>query len=125
MQSRFEVEEAADSKRRLPQPIRRAIVQLKAEYPPFRPNELATICYIRFNRRPSSHTVKKILAEETPPAQVLRRFLPYAEITDPVERRGAIVRLHAEGWNIASIAGYLETTRRRVYETLSRWVDVG
>jgi transposase InsO family protein len=125
MQSLFEVEEDADSKRRLPQPIRRAIVQLKAEYPPFRPNELATICYVRFNRRPSSHTVKKILAEEPPPAEVSRRFPPYAEIGDALERRGAIVRLHAEGWNIASIAGYLETTRRRVYETLSRWVEEG
>jgi hypothetical protein len=52
MQSLFDVEEDADSKRRLPQPIRRAIVQLKAEYSPFRPNELATICYVRFNRRP-------------------------------------------------------------------------
>lgn len=36
-----------------------------------------------------------------------------------------IVHLHAEGWNIASIAGYLETIRRRVCETLSRWVDEG
>jgi putative transposase len=125
MQSLFDVEEDADSKRRLPQPIRRAIAQLKAEYPAFRPNELATICYIRFNRRPSPHTVQKILAEEPSPAQVSRRFPPYAQMSEALERRGAIVRLHAEGWNIASIAGYLETTRRRVYETLSRWVEDG
>jgi hypothetical protein len=34
-----------------------------------------------------------------------RRFPPYGEIPDPIERRAAIVRLHTEGWNIASIAG--------------------
>jgi len=41
-------------------------------------------------------------------------------MADPTERRGAILRLHAEGWNIAGIAGYLGTTRRRVYETIKR-----
>ena len=62
--------EAPDSKRLLPQAIRRAIVQLKAEYPAFRPNELATICEVRFKRRPSSHTIKKILATEPAPLDV-------------------------------------------------------
>jgi hypothetical protein len=37
---------------------------------------------------------------------VQRRFPRYAEMADPLERREATVRLHAEGWNIASIAGY-------------------
>ena len=46
-------------------------------------------------------------------------------MADPIERRGAIVRLHSEGWNVASIAGYLGTTRRRVYETLKRWCEEG
>ena len=59
------------------------------------------------------------------PAEVQRRFPRYAEMTDPIERRGAIVRLHAEGWNIASIAGYLETSRPTVYATLKRWIDGG
>jgi putative transposase len=114
--------EAPDSKRLLPQAIRRAIVQLKAEYSAFRPNELATICEVRFKRRPSSHTIKKILATELAPAVVQRRFPLYAEMPDPLQRRGAIVRLHTEGWNVASIAGYLGTTRRRVYETMKRWI---
>jgi putative transposase len=114
--------EAPDSKRLLPQAIRRAIVQLKAEYPAFRPNELATICEVRFKRRPSSHTIKKILATEPAPDGVQRRYPLYAEMTDPLQRRGAIVRLHTEGWNVASIAGYLGTTRRRVYETMKRWI---
>src|SRR4051812_49792394 len=39
--SRFEAEPVED-KRALPSAYREAIVRLKAEYPPFRPNELAT-----------------------------------------------------------------------------------
>jgi transcriptional regulator len=46
-------------------------------------------------------------------------------MADPSERRGAILRLHSEGWNVASIAGYLGTTRRRVYETMKRWWEEG
>src|SRR3954468_6713005 len=124
MQSLFEAEPVED-KRALPPSYRQAIVQLKPEYPAFRPNELATICEVRFERRPSSHTIKKILATEPPPAEVVRRFSRYAEMADAIERRGAIVRLHAEGWNIASIAGYLETSRPTVYATLKRWIEEG
>jgi transposase InsO family protein len=105
--------------------LRQAIVQLKAEYPAFRPNELATICEVRFEHRPSPHTIKKILATGPPPAEIHRRFPRYSEMADAIERRGAIVRLHAEGWNIASIAGYLETSRPTVYATLKRWIDEG
>jgi hypothetical protein len=47
---------------RLPDDMRQAIVALKVEYPPFRPNELATICEVRFGRRPSSHSIKRLLA---------------------------------------------------------------
>jgi putative transposase len=113
------------SARALPPVIRRAIAALKAEYPAFRPHELARICYARFGRRPSPHTVKRILAEEPAPLQVARRSPPYSQIADPVERRLAIVRLHADGWNIASIAGYLQTNRPRVYATLRRWIAEG
>jgi hypothetical protein len=38
-----------------------------------------------------------------------------------VQRRKAIVDLYLEGWRPTAIAGYLETTRTRVYETLARW----
>jgi putative transposase len=124
MQSLFEAEPVED-KRAFPVAIRQAIVQLKAEYPPFRPNELATICEVRFERRPSSHTIQKILATEPRPPEAQRRFPRYAEMADPSERRGAIVRLHAEGWNIASIAGYLETSRPTVHAAVKRWITEG
>ena len=47
--------------RRLPPALRRLIVDLKAEYPPFSLNEIAKICYARFGMTPSRHTVKKVL----------------------------------------------------------------
>src|SRR5262249_12434024 len=68
MQSLLEAEPVEDQ-RALPPCYRQAIDQLKAEYPAFRPNELATICEVRFERRPSSHTIKKLLATEPPPAE--------------------------------------------------------
>src|SRR6478609_5113322 len=118
MERLFATDESQESQRLLPPHIRRAIVQLEAEYPGFRPNELATICHIRFNRRPSPHTVKKLLATEPAPTDVVRRFLPYGEIDDPIQRRGAVVRLHTEGWSVSSIASYLQTNRPRVYQPL-------
>ena len=96
MQSLFEAEPVED-KRALPPAYRQAIVQLKAEYPPFRPNELATICETRFERRPSSSHHSEDPVHRAAPAKVERRFPRYAEMADPLERRGAIIRLHAEG----------------------------
>lgn len=119
----LEAEEQSDSKRLLPRVIRRAIVELKAEYPAFSAHELARICYARFGRRPSPHTIQRVLAEEPPPERVRRRFPRYTEMTDPVQRRLAIVRLHTEGWTNSSIADYLGTNRPRVYKTLQRWFD--
>jgi transposase InsO family protein len=124
MQSLFEAEPVED-RRTLPPGIRQAILRLAAEYPGFHATELATICDVRFNRRPSPHTIKKVLAEEPPPPLTARRFLPYTEIPDPVQRRLAIVRLHAEGWSVRSIAAYLRTNRPRVYKTLKRWIEEG
>ncbi len=127
MASLFETPPGAtpDDGRVLPPRIRQAIVDLAAEHPPFRPHELATICHVRFDRRPSPHTVQRILAEGGTPSRTSRRFPPYAQITDPAERRLAIVRLHMEGWNSKSIAAYLQTTRPRVYEILKRWITEG
>jgi len=49
----------------------------------------------------------------------------YHEIPEPVARRKAIVDLYLEGWSARSIAGYLATSRARVYDTLQRWIDEG
>lgn len=108
--------------RDLPRNIQQAIVDLRAQHPPMRPHEIATICYVQFGRRPSPHTVQRVLAEGPPPSRTERRYPLYHEIPDPVQRRLAIIHLHAEGWNIKTIADYLGTTRPTVYATLRRWI---
>jgi transposase len=114
----------------LPTPMRQAIVDLKATYTAFNLREIATICYIQFGRKPSHHTVQRVLAEGPRPSPKIgsgsgRRYPPFAQIADPAERRLAMVRLHAEGWNVKSIAAYLETSRQTVHATLRRWIIEG
>ncbi len=72
MQSLFEAEPVED-KRQLPQAIRQAIVQLKAEYPPFRPHEIAAICRRRDDCRVGHKTVQRVLAEGPLPSPPKRR----------------------------------------------------
>jgi transposase len=112
----------------LPSLLRQAIVDLRAEYPDFALREIATICYVRFGRRPSPHTIKRVLADGPAPTRrgkAARRYPPYAQIPDPAEARLAIVRLHAEGWSVTTIARYLATSRPTVYAVLRRWVEEG
>jgi transposase len=59
------------------------------------------------------------------PLRMVRRFPPYHEIGKPRERRMAVVRLHAGGWNVNSIASYLGTARSTVYRALRRWIEEG
>jgi transposase len=122
MASLFDSDEpSAHDRRFLPADIRHRILSLKAEYPAFRPNEIAEICRRRDDCRVTHTTVQRVLATYPHPAQVTRRYPPYAQITEPTQRRLAIVHLYFDGWNIKSIAGYLQTTRTRVYETLHRF----
>src|SRR5260221_11759964 len=46
-----------NDRRRLPQPIRDSILQLKAEHPPFTPREIAALIEVRSARRVGHHTV--------------------------------------------------------------------
>lgn len=113
---------APERSQRLPAAIRQCLLDLKREHPPLRVYELSTICWVRSGRRPSSATIKHLLAEEEPLApRPSRRFPRFHAMTDPVERRLAIIRLHADGWNVKSIAAYLETSRFTVYDVLHRW----
>lgn len=112
--------------RSLPVMMRQLIVDLKTEYPDFTLGEIAEICAINFDgRRPSHHTVKEVLADGPRPSRTARQFPRYEEIPDPEERRLAMIRLHAQGWSIATIARYLEVSRPTIYAILKRWVDEG
>ena len=87
--------------------------------------EIATICQERFDRPVSHHTVKQVLTTEPLPLRPPRRFARYREIPDPVARRRAVVTLYLDGWSVKAIAGYLDTSRATVYETLRRWDEEG
>ena len=122
MRSLFEGEDLSGPDRRtLPLGIRKAIVELKAEYPPLKPFAIARICQHRFDRSVSYHTVAKVLATDPLPLHPPRRLPRYRDMADPVQRRKVIVDLYLEGWSVTNITGYLETTRTRVYEILARW----
>jgi transposase len=126
MRSLFAGEDPPGPDRRtLPLGIRKAIVELKAEYPPLKPFAIARICQHRFDRSVSYHTVAKVLATDPLPLHPPRRLPRYRDMPDPIARRKAIVDLYLEGWSVTSIAGYLETTRPRVYEILARWEAEG
>ena len=76
MHSLFDLDALAPpttGRRLLPPEIRRAVVELKAEYPPFGLREIATICRHRFDRRLSHHTVRAVLASEPLPVRPPRR----------------------------------------------------
>jgi hypothetical protein len=99
-------------KRALPPDIRQEIVDLQTQYPAFRPHELATICFVKFNRKPAPATIKLILASGPKPSAIERRYPRYANIEDSAERRRTIIRLHADGWNAKSIASLRQSAKR-------------
>ena len=105
--------------------LRQLIVDLKAEYPALHLREIARICYVAEGRRPSPHTIQRVLADGPAPTRIGRRYPPYAAIADPAEARLAIIRLHAEGWRVSTIAAYLACSRQQVYRTLHRWIEEG
>ena len=79
-------------RRTLPLGIRKAIVELKAEYPPLKPFAIARICQHRFDRPVSYHTVAKVLRTEPLPLHPPRRLPRYRDIADPVARIRATAR---------------------------------
>jgi putative transposase len=110
-------------KRSLPPHIRQEIVDLHTQYPAFRPQEIATICFVKFNRKPAPATIKLILASGPKPSTTERRHPRYAEIESGKERRRLVIRLHVDGWNAKSIAGYVDVSRKTVHEILQRFAE--
>jgi hypothetical protein len=89
--------ERAEGKSPLDPETRGFILNLKAEYFPMRDNEIATICYVRFGKRPHGRTVRRVLEANPTAMRMFRRCKPNNEIEDLVERKLAIVTLHSEG----------------------------
>lgn len=109
----------------LPPDMRQLIVDLRVELPTISLREIAEICAVRFDRRPSHNSVKLVLACGPPPSITGRRYPTWDQIASPAERRLAVVRLHSEGWSVASLAEYLAVSKQTVYSTLKRWVTEG
>jgi putative transposase len=120
MRGLFEPEQFEKS--RLDSEVQGLILNLKSDYPPMRDNEIATICYVCFGKRPHGRSVRRVLEANPTAIRMFRRFKPYHELEDVIERRLAIVTLHSEGWNVKSIAGYLKASRPTVYRTLDQWI---
>ena len=55
--------------------------------------------------------MKAVLADGPRPSRSTRQYPRSEEITDPEELRLAVIRLHAQGWSISTIARYLELCR--------------
>ena len=100
----------------LPPNIRRTIIDLEREHPPLNFEETANICGKLFGKRPDGHTVKAVLKENAIPTKPVKRFAPYHEMKDDIERRDAVVTLHDEGWADKSIARHLKVDRSTVYQ---------
>ncbi len=120
---------AADTarKRKLPPNIRRLIVDLKAEYPPFNLNEIANVVRACFGRKPDVRSVRRVLDEEALPLKLERNYLPYhgMEAASPGQGRAAVVELRVDGWSAKAIAGYLGIGRSTVYKILKRFKEGG
>lgn len=79
MQSLFDSHqprEQTETSRSLPEEIRQAIVDLHREMPSMSWREIADICFIRFGRKPSHHSVKHIATSGSPPPLTARRYQP-------------------------------------------------
>jgi putative transposase len=110
--------------RKLTPNVRRLIVDLKVEYPPFNLNEIANIVRACFGRKPDVRSVRRVLDEEALPLKLQRNYPRYHEM-EPAERRTAIVELRVNGWSAKSIAGYLGAHRTTVYQALRRFREEG
>ncbi len=95
VESLFASEQAG--RKSLPLWIRRLIVSLKAEYPPFNLNEIANVVYVHSGRKPDVRTVRGVFEGSALPLKIVRLFDPYHEIAQGRERRVAVVSLHSSG----------------------------
>jgi transposase len=123
MESLFETETA--KKRKLSPNIRRFIVDLKAEYPPFNSNEIANVVRACFGRKPDVRSVERVLHGAASPLKLERSYPRYHEIEDPSEGRASVVELRVDGWSVKAIAGYLGIGRSTVYKILKKFKEEG
>lgn len=104
--------------------VRRLIVDLKAEYPPFNTNEIANIVRACFGHKPDVRSVRKVLDEQALPLKLQKNYPRYHEM-ERTAGRASIVELRVDGWSVKSIAGYLGVHHATVYRALERFKEEG
>jgi transposase len=109
MEGLFATEKA--KRRKLPTNIRRLIVDLKAEYPPFNLNEIANIVGACFGRKPDVRSVKRVLDEEALPLKLERSYPRYHEM-----EAASPAKEERPSWSCAWTAG-----ARRPSPVISAW----
>jgi transposase len=114
----------ATNRQKLPPNIRRLIVDLKTEYPPFNLNEIANVVRSCFGRKPDVRSVQRVLDESARPLKLERNYPRFHEM-DPQEGRAAVVELRVDGWSAKAIADYLGIGRATVYKILKRFEGEG
>lgn len=62
--------------------MRQLMVDLHVELPSMSLREIADICEVRFNRKPSYHTVQLVLATGSPPSIQTKRYQSWEKIAD-------------------------------------------
>lgn len=93
---------------RLPPQMRQLIVDLSAEYSALHPTEIARICYAQFERRPSPHTVKRVLASGLTPSHTERWTTSTPTLPLPSMRLSSHRR--PNGWPTSSKINWRFTT---------------
>lgn len=114
----------APNRQKLPPNIRRLIVDLKTQYPPFNLNEIANVVRSCFGRKPDVRSVQRVLDESARPLKLERNYPRFHEM-DPQEGRAAVVELRVDGWSAKAIADYLGIGRSTVYKILKRFEEEG
>jgi putative transposase len=116
--------EAAKKRQKLSPNIRRFIVDLKAEYPPFNLNEIANVVRACFGRKPDVRSVERVLDGAARTLRLERTYPRYHEM-DSAEGGAAVVELRVDGWSAKATAGYIGIGRSTVYKTLKRFEQEG
>lgn len=101
------------------------ILYLKQVYPPIHFREIVRILAKKFGYTTNHHTVKRFLATHPIPVQLPLEVKLFHQFEDAYQARWTVVRMHIEGWETKSIAGYLQLSRRHVGRILAAFDQDG
>ena len=98
-----------------PEPVAAYILYLKQLYSPLHNHEIARIIGRKFGYVTNHNTVKRFLERHALPVQLPLPLPQFHDFDDAYRARWTVVKLWAEGWSKASIAGCLQLSRKHVH----------